>query len=136
MLRDNGDDKMTSAELFEECSIKALKIFFNALANGSKYSTAIRKAIKRYDSLWVENSNRLILDYKPLSYDGKLLTERISSIYDPKLDEIVAVNFPIAATLRKDLIVTDTLDLLLIRREGFKKKKQTIRGIIFFEYRQ
>lgn len=125
-MRLQDDKRLTPHELFVKASKSAIYTYFNALAQKYTLHTAIAKAVKEFDEVWIDHQDNLIYDGRLKNYSGRLLMERIATIYTPRRDEVVAVNFPIELSLTSKLIVTDSVDILIINKE---KRRQTIRGI-------
>lgn len=125
----SGDEKMTPHDLFIVAGKEAVYAYFNALAQGFYTPTAISRAVKKFDEIWAEKQNNIVYDGRLNSYSGRLLIERIATIYEPKEDEIVAVNFPIEVALSPNLILVDQIDVLIINKKSGRGGKQTIRAI-------
>lgn len=125
----DGNDKLTGHDLFVKAGREAVYSYFNALAQGYYMPTAMSRATKEFDRIWVEHQHLITYDRRKAQYSGRLLVERLASMYDPKQDEVVAVNFPIELALTKNLIITDSIDVLLINKKSGKGGKRTIRAI-------
>lgn len=124
---------MTPHDLFIKAGRAAVYAYFNAIAQGYYSPTAITKAVREFDAIWLANQMLVTFDKRLGNYDGRLLVERLASVYNPKEDEVVAVNYPIELALTSNLILTDQIDVLIINKKSGRGGKQTIRGVCFQE---
>lgn len=132
-----GSNRMTGHDLFIKSARAGVHAYYNAVAQGYSIPAAIARATKKFDIIWLEHYKDVVQDNRMTTYKGWLLAERIASTHNNSEDEVVAVNFPIEVALSSKIIVTDTIDVLIINQKHRSKGgKKIIRGISFVDLDQ
>jgi hypothetical protein len=85
--------------------------------------------MRAFDEYWMEHYHRIITDEGTMIYSGDLMISKIDQIYDPSRDEVVASSMPLEVSLSSKLILEDSVDVLIIRKESGANGKTTLRGI-------
>lgn len=137
-LRQDGKEerpKLTAVELYCEAAREGLYTFFSSVGIKKSYKQSMSDAISKFGHHWIKNSDRVEFEESErlIAYEGRLLATRIETIYDRKRDEVVAVNFPLRLTFPPDILIEDSVDVLIINREKGHYGKTTYRAVCFEE---
>lgn len=122
---------MSPSDLFINAAKEGIYEYFKKVAMGQQKRVAIRGGMRKFDEYWITNQDKTIETQSDMfhMYEGDMMVGKINSIHDPKLDEIVGVKFPLELALSPKLILTDTVDILIIRRYKGGNARTVIRGI-------
>ena len=104
-------------DVYADITIDALQKFFSQVGMGKRIDTATKKATQYWVERWTAHEfgkDQQREAYKYFS-KGKLLVTRISELYHPKQDKVATSSYPLEIAVTPSIIVTDSLDLLLVR---------------------
>src|SRR3990167_2058500 len=105
-------------DIYAVATMNSIIRYFDYIGMGRSEKAAIKAATNRFVEEWSAYSVDLAKNadaYKFYS-KGNLLTTRIQSIYDPTRDEVAATRFPIEVSVTPSIIVTDSIDLILVHK--------------------
>lgn len=121
---------LTNRSLYIKCAKATIDTYLNARANGFTNEKATKDAIRKFDTLWLSNIDKIdaIIDIHRAMPD--MLFTKLSTFYNYR-DEIVATNFPIEMSMSPSVILTDTIDLVLISSGGTQDRQKICRLISY-----
>ena len=117
-------------DVYADVTIDALQKFFSQVGMGKRIHTATKRATEYWVERWYAHefgSDQKRDAYKYFS-KGKLLVTMINELYHPKDDKVATSKYPLEIAVSPTIIVTDSLDLMLVRAI----KRSNIRDKVYY----
>lgn len=125
---------LTRRELYSTSMRSAILTFFNYRAAGMSPNQCMKRATKKFNDTWFTGTNKFKIENIDYIEFFNTLSASILSIYKHNSDIVVGTQVPIEFTVNSSLLLTDTIDILLINDPIGGKAKVIYRGIIIDDF--
>jgi len=105
-------------DLFAKATLEALYVYFGRIGLGGGHEKSLKAATRRFVEIWgcATLDEKRDADAQRYFSEGNLLSTRIQSIYQPSIDEVAAIRYPVSHNVLGKITVEDVIDVIIIRR--------------------